>query len=261
MGILNVTPDSFSDGGRYQNAGAALERALQMVQEGADIIDVGGQSSRPGSEPVTAEQEMARAVPVIGALAQEWGGPISIDTYRSSVARAALDAGATIVNDIAAMAGDAQMADLVARSGAGVVLMHMRGTPSDMQDDPSYEDVVGEIALYLQDAVGRAVDAGIPEERIAVDPGIGFGKTSVHNLAILRRLPELGVLGRPILVGTSRKAFIGKVLDLPVEERLEGALATAAYAVAQGARILRAHDVRPTARVARMVEACINAPD
>jgi dihydropteroate synthase len=200
-------------------------------------------------------------VPIVEAIADAWKGPISIDTYRASVATAAIDAGASIVNDITALRGDPDMPAVVARHEAGCVLMHMRGTPADMQDDPSYDDVMGEIALYLREAVDRAEAAGVEPDRIAVDPGIGFGKTSGHNLAILKHLPELGILGKPLLVGTSRKSFIGRVLDLPVEERLEGTLATAAYAVAQGARILRVHDVAPTLRAARMVEACINSPE
>ncbi|MFH1502566.1 MAG: dihydropteroate synthase [Candidatus Eisenbacteria bacterium] len=260
MGILNVTPDSFSDGGRYMQPSEAVEAALGMISDGADIIDVGGESSRPGSEPVSEETELGRVIPIIEAIAGEWDGPISIDTYRASVADRALGAGAAIVNDITALRGDAAMASTVARHGAGCVLMHMLGRPSDMQRDPSYDDVMGEIALFLEQAILSAESAGVEGDRIAIDPGIGFGKTSGHNLAILRHLPELAVLGKPVLVGPSRKAFIGKVLDLPVEDRLEGTLATAAYAVAQGARILRVHDVAPVLRAARMVEACINTP-
>jgi dihydropteroate synthase len=260
MGILNVTPDSFSDGGRYLEKSEALERALLMVTEGADIIDVGGQSSRPGATSIPEEQEYGRVVPIVQALADEWKGPISVDTCRSGVAAEALKAGASIVNDITALEGDHAMASTIAEHGAGCVLMHMRGTPADMQDSPSYGDVMGEISFYLRNAIDRAERAGVPDDRIVVDPGIGFGKTSAHNLAILRHLPELEVLGKPILVGPSRKAFIGKVLDLPVENRLEGTLATAAYAVAQGARILRVHDVAPVLRASRMIEACINTP-
>jgi dihydropteroate synthase len=258
MGVLNVTPDSFSDGGRFLEPSEALDHAMRMVEEGVDIIDVGGQSSRPGAGAIPEEEELERAVPVVARIAEEWDGPISIDTYRASVAERALDAGACIVNDITALLGDPGTADAVARGGAACVLMHMKGRPENMQKDPSYADVMGEIALFLHDAIVRAREAGVNDDRIVIDPGIGFGKTSEHNLAILKRLPELRALGKPLLVGTSRKAFIGKVLDLPVDERLEGTLATAAFAVAQGARILRVHDVRPTVRTARMIEACLS---
>jgi len=259
MGILNVTPDSFSDGGQYLRPTAALERGLAMIEEGADIIDVGGQSSRPGSSPVSEEEELKRVVPVVARIHEEWEGPISIDTYRARVAEEAISAGAAIVNDITAFRADPEIAGVVARFGAACVLMHMQGTPETMQDSPSYDDLMGEIAAFLADAVARANRAGIGEDQIAVDPGIGFGKTTEHNLAILHRLPELRVLGKPLLVGPSRKSFIGNVLDLPIDERLEGTLAASAYAVAQGARILRVHDVRPTIRAARLVEACLSS--
>jgi len=232
---------------------------MAMVEDGADMIDVGGQSSRPGSSPVSEEDELERAIPVISRIADEWDGPISIDTYRSEVARRALDAGASIVNDITALTGDSELANAVAQSGAACVLMHMQGTPAEMQEAPSYVDVMGEIALFLQQAIDRATDAGIGADRIAVDPGIGFGKTTEHNLTILKRLGELAVLDKPIVIGTSRKSFIGKILDLPVDQRLEGTLATAALAVAQGARILRVHDVAPVVRATRMVEACLSS--
>jgi len=257
MGILNVTPDSFSDDGDYLRPTAAAERALAMIEEGADIIDIGGQSSRPGSEPVTEEEELKRVVPVIERLRAEWDGPLSIDTYRARVAEEALLAGASIVNDITAFTAEPRIGRVTADAGAAAVLMHMQGAPATMQKSPSYEDLMGEVAFFLKAAVERAAAAGLGNDQIAVDPGIGFGKTTEHNLTILRRLPELAVLGRPILVGPSRKSFIGNVLDLPVGERLEGTLATAAYAVAQGAKILRVHDVRPTVRAVRMVEACM----
>ncbi len=257
MGILNVTPDSFSDGGEYLRPTAATERALAMIEEGADIIDIGGQSSRPGSQPVTEDEELKRVVPVIERLRKEWDGPLSIDTYRARVAEEALGAGASIVNDITAFTAEPRIGRVTADAGAAAVLMHMQGAPATMQKDPSYEDLMGEVAFFLKAAVERAAAAGLGDDQIAVDPGIGFGKTTEHNLGVLRRLPELAVLGKPILVGPSRKSFIGNVLDLPVGERLEGTLATAAYAVVQGARILRVHDVRPTVRAVRMVEACI----
>lgn len=261
MGILNVTPDSFSDGGEFLRPTAAAEQARRMIDEGADIIDVGGQSSRPGSQPVSEDDELERVVPVIRKVREEWDGPVSVDTYRARVAEEALAAGATMVNDITAFSAEPRIAEVTARAGAAAVLMHMRGTPATMQQDTAYDDLMGELAFFLGAAVDRALAAGVGDDQIAIDPGIGFGKTTEHNLAILRRLPELAVLGRPILVGPSRKSFIGNILDLPVEERLEGTLATVAYAVVQGARILRVHDVRPTVRVARMVEACISSPE
>lgn len=259
MGILNITPDSFSDGGDYLRPTAALDRARAMIEEGADIIDIGGQSSRPGSHPVSEDEELKRVVPVIRKLREEWDGPVSIDTYRARVAEESLAAGASIVNDITAFTAEPRIGGVTADAGAAVVLMHMRGTPATMQENPVYEDLMGEVAFFLRSAIERATSAGVAGDQIAIDPGIGFGKTTKHNLAILRRLPELAVLGKPILVGPSRKSFIGNVLDLPAGERLEGTLATAAYAVVQGARIIRVHDVRPTVRVTRMVEACISS--
>ena len=260
MGILNVTSDSFSDGGLYLRPTAALDRAMEMIEDGADIIDVGGQSSRPGSHPIPESEELKRVVPVVERVHEDWNGPISVDTCRARVAEEALKAGASIVNDITALTAEPSTAEVAARFDAACVLMHMQGTPATMQGSPTYRDLMGEIAFFLRSAVERALSAGIAEDQIVIDPGLGFGKTTKHNLAILRHLPELGVLGRPILVGASRKGFIGKVLDLPVEDRLEGTLATAAYAVAQGARILRVHEVKPVLRTARMVEACLSTP-
>ncbi len=260
MGILNVTPDSFSDGGLYTRPSDAVAHTLKMLAEGADIIDVGGQSSRPGSKPVSEEEELKRVIPVVERLQDEWDGPVSVDTYRARVAEEALKAGASIVNDITAFSREPAIAEVTARFDAACVLMHMQKKPETMQDDPRYEDLMGEIALFLKSSIDTALAAGIENDQIAVDPGIGFGKTTEHNLAILRHLPELAVLGKPILVGPSRKSFISKVLDLPSDERLEGTLATVAYAVAQGARILRVHDVGPVLRAARMVEACLSSP-
>ena len=260
MGILNVTSDSFSAGGLYLRPTAALDRAMEMIEDGADIIDVGGQSSRPGSHPIPESEELKRVVPVVGRVHEDWNGPISVDTCRARVAEEALKAGASIVNDITALTAEPSTAEVAARFDAACVLMHMHGTPATMQGSPAYRDLMGEIAFFLRSAVERALSAGIAEDQIVIDPGLGFGKTTEHNLAILRHLPELEVLGRPILVGASRKGFIGKVLDLPVEDRLEGTLATAAYAVAQGARILRVHEVKPVLRTARMVEACLSTP-
>jgi dihydropteroate synthase len=260
MAILNVTPDSFSDGGVTMRPSEALEHALAMIEEGADVIDVGGQSSRPGAKPIPVDEELKRAIPVVERLHEEWKGPISIDTCRAVVAEEAMKAGASIVNDITAFRKDPPIGQVVARFDAACVLMHMRGTPETMQENPEYDDLMGEIASFLRSAVDTARAAGIEDDQIVIDPGIGFGKTTEHNLAILRHLPELAVLGKPILVGPSRKSFIGRVLDLPVDDRLEGTLATAAYAVAQGARMLRVHEVRPVVRAARMVEACLSSP-
>jgi dihydropteroate synthase len=251
MGIINVTPDSFSDGGKHARAEEAIEAGRRMAADGADIIDVGGESTRPGSEPVSADVELARVVPVVGALARELAVPISIDTRRAEVARAALDAGASMVNDVSALAGDG-MAELVAERRCPVVLMHMLGEPGTMQDDPTYDDVVEDVTRYLADRIRFAVSKGISRDLTIVDPGIGFGKTAEHNLELLRRLAELRALGRPIMVGPSRKTFIGKVLDLPVDRRLEGTLAAVAVAVLNGADIVRVHDVAEGAKAARV---------
>ncbi|MBC7097612.1 dihydropteroate synthase [Candidatus Bipolaricaulota bacterium] len=250
MGILNVTPDSFSDGGRFLSPDAAVERALVMEGEGADIIDIGGESSRPGAEPVSVEEELGRVLPVLERLRGRLRIPISIDTTKAEVAEAALRAGACIVNDISALRFDPAMAPLVAEFGAGLVLMHMLGTPKTMQQSPHYDDVVREVRGFLAERAQYAQSQGIPREAIAVDPGIGFGKTVEHNLELLRRLPELVELGFPVLVGPSRKSFIGALLGLPVEERLEGTLAACAVAVVRGADILRVHDVRQVRRAA-----------
>jgi len=250
VGILNVTPDSFSDGGRFLSPDAAVERALAMEREGADIIDVGGESSRPGAEPVPVEEELRRVLPVLERLRGKLRIPISIDTTKAEVAEVALRAGASIVNDISALRFDPAMAPVVAEFGAGLVLMHMLGTPKTMQQDPHYEDVVTEVRDFLAERALYAQSQGIPREAIAVDPGVGFGKTVEHNLEILRRLSELAELGFPVLVGPSRKSFIGAVLGLPVEERLEGTLAACAVAVVRGADILRVHDVREVRRAA-----------
>jgi dihydropteroate synthase len=259
MGILNVTPDSFSDGGRFATEAAAVRCGVEMAEEGADIVDVGGESTRPGAMEVPASEEAARVVPVVRALVREVGVPISVDTTKAAVAEAALEAGAVIVNDVSAMRADAAMHGLVAASGAGAVLMHMLGTPRTMQSDPRYGDVVAEVAAALLGWAAEAEAAGIGRDRIAIDPGIGFGKTSAHNLSLLRHLDRLVATGYPVLVGPSRKSFIGLTLGVPVEERLEGTAATVAWSVAAGARILRVHDVRPMVRVVRMTEAILGA--
>ncbi|MCX6344429.1 MAG: dihydropteroate synthase [Armatimonadetes bacterium] len=258
MGVLNVTPDSFSDGGKFLDAQIAVEHALEMVNAGADIIDIGGESSRPGAEPVSSKEEMSRVLPVIRELASAISAPISIDTYKSEVAEAALDNGALIVNDISAGSFDPAMADLVAKRRCPAILMHMRGTPQDMQADTDYEDVMGEISGFLRSRLRVFIDAGADEKMLIIDPGIGFAKNTEQNLEILRRLRELKSIGRPLLVGASRKSTIGKVLgDVPPEERLEGTAATVAIAIANGADIVRVHDVKEMARTAKMSDAIV----
>lgn len=254
MAIVNLTPDSFWAGSRTAGVDDALRRADRAVEAGADLLDIGGESSRPGADPVDSEEETARVVPAIEAICRRFDVRVSIDTVKADVAERALDAGAAIVNDISAL-GDPRMAPLLARRGAAVVLMHMRGEPRTMQRDTTYDDVVVAVRDHLSLARRKATEAGVDDDKILLDPGIGFGKDEAGNLELLRRLPELGRLGRPILVGASRKAFIGRVLDLPVEGRLEGSMAVAAIAAWQGARVIRAHDVRETVRIVRMVDA------
>jgi dihydropteroate synthase len=242
MGVVNVTPDSFSDGGLYFEAGAAVTHGEQLARDGACILDVGGESTRPGAEKVPADEELRRVVPVVEGLA---GGAaqISVDTSKALVAEAALDAGAEIVNDVTALHGDPEMAALCADRGATVVLMHMLGSPRTMQRNPVYEDVVADVKAFLAGRVEAAMAAGVEEERIWLDPGIGFGKTAEHNLELLRRLSELGALGRPLVIGTSRKSFIGKLDGSDASERLGGTIASSVLAVAEGAEVLRVHDV------------------
>jgi len=249
-----VTPDSFSGDGVHLDPQKAVDRARAMAAEGATIIDIGGESTRPGAAAVSADEEIRRVVPVIEQLQNE-DLILSVDTSKASVARAALEAGAHIVNDVTALGGDPEMAEAVAEFGAGVVLMHMQGTPRTMQANPQYDDVVNDIMAFLEDRRACALQAGISDEQIVFDPGIGFGKTVEHNLTILRRLGEFHRLGRPVLVGPSRKSFIGKVLDLPVDDRLEGTAAAVAAAILAGASIVRVHDVRAMIRVARVSEA------
>lgn len=257
MGVLNVTPDSFYDGGKYVEPETAVRRAKEMVRHGADIIDVGGESTRPNADPVPIDDEMRRVIPVVAALSEEVNVPISVDTYKAEVAKAALQHGAAIVNDISGLNFDPEMADVAADFGATVIVMHIKGTPKDMQVDPVYDDVVGEVSDYLGRAAAKAIAAGVPPNRIWVDPGIGFGKTTEHNLALLRELGAIRRLGYPVLVGTSNKSFIGNVLDLPITERTEGTAATVAIAIANGADIVRVHDVLAMRRVADMSDAIV----
>jgi dihydropteroate synthase len=259
MGIVNVTPDSFSDGGLYLDPRHAVDHALRLVAEGADIVDLGAESTRPGSAPVSAEEEMRRLLPVVEALRPQTDCLISIDTSKCAVAAGLLALGADIVNDVTALQGDSGMAPLVAQTGAGIVLMHMRGAPATMQDNPVYGDAVEEIAAFLRARMEAARAAGIADEQIVLDPGIGFGKTVEHNLRILACSGAFAVCGRPVLVGPSRKSFIGKTLNTEVVERLEGTAAAVACAVMQGASILRVHDVRFMRRTADMAAAIRDA--
>lgn len=256
MGILNITPDSFSDGGLFYEPERALEHALKMVEDGADIVDIGGESTRPGSEPLPEEEEIRRVVPVIKRLSAQIKVPISIDTYKSRVARAAIEAGASIVNDISGLRFDPEMKKVVAEYKVPVVIMHIKGTPKTMQLNPTYEALIPEIMDYLREGIMIAKEAGIPEELIIIDPGIGFGKTFEHNLEIINNLSEFTYLERPILVGPSRKAFIGKILgDVPPLMRLEGTLAAVAISAYNGANIVRVHDVPETVKVLKVVDA------
>lgn len=255
MGIINVTPDSFFDGGRRLEAAAAVAAGVAMIASGADILDVGGESTRPGAAPVSEEEEMARVLPVVRGLRARIGAPISIDTYKASVARAALEEGADIVNDISALRFDPGMAALVAAEKVPLILMHMQGTPRTMQQDPQYRDVVREVRDFLAAQLYAALEAGVAQEAVIVDPGIGFGKTVEHNLELLRGLPALAALGQPLLVGASRKTFIGKILGAEPADRLEGSLAAAVAAVLGGANILRVHDVAETVKAVRIADA------
>jgi dihydropteroate synthase len=243
MGIVNVTPDSFSDGGQFLDPQRAIEHGRGLVAEGADVLDIGGESTRPGAAGVGVEEELARVGPVIEGLAGERVS-ISIDTSKLAVAEAALDRGASIVNDVTALRAEPRIAGLCSDRGAELVLMHMQGSPRTMQEDPTYDDVVDDVKASLAERMEFAVSEGVPEERIWIDPGIGFGKTTEHNLELLRRLGELSELGRPLVVGTSRKSFIGKIGGAEVDDRLGGTIASCAIAFANGAAMLRVHDVR-----------------
>jgi dihydropteroate synthase len=257
MGVVNVTPDSFSDGGRFLEPSTAIEHAAELVREGADVLDIGGESTRPGAEAVDAEEERRRVVPVLEGLVGV-GVPISIDTSKAAVAEAALDAGATWVNDVTALRGDPDLAALCADRRSEVVLMHMLGTPRTMQEDPRYDDVVVEVKAFLAERIEAALAAGIEERRIWVDPGIGFGKTVEHNLELLRRLGELRELGRPIVVGTSRKSFLGKITGREVDERIGGTIASSVLAVRNRAEAVRVHDVAEMRDALRTTDAVLS---
>jgi dihydropteroate synthase len=255
MGILNVTPDSFSDGARFLEPSAALDHAIAMAEEGADFIDIGAESTRPGARSVPPKEQLARLLPVLRAVKKRVRTPISVDTTSAAVARAAFAEGADMVNDVSALAGDKRMPAVVARAGVPCILMHMKGTPRTMQENPEYSDLMAEVTGFLAAALQRGEAAGIERTQMLVDPGIGFGKTVAHNLEILRRLAELGSLGAPIVVGPSRKRFIGAVSDSPPGERLEGTIAACVLAAANGANVLRVHDVKPVVKALRLADA------
>jgi dihydropteroate synthase len=253
MGIVNVTPDSFSDGGRFATTDLAVAHGEELVLQGADLLDIGGESSRPGSQPVPLDEELNRVVPVVRELARRTDVPLSVDTTKAEVARQALDAGAHVINDITALLGDPRMPEVVRSYQAGAVLMHMQGTPATMQLNPTYQDVVREVSAFLEARLLALRDLGIPEDRVVLDPGIGFGKTSEHNWQLLRRLEELQRLGRPVCLGVSRKGFLGRRLDRPLDRRLAASLAAACHALGRGAaQVLRVHDVAETRDAAKV---------
>jgi dihydropteroate synthase len=259
VGVLNVTPDSFSDGGLWFEPEAAIARAQEMEAQGADVIDVGGESTRPGAAPVSEDEELRRVLPVVEAVADKLSAPVSIDTRKPGVAQRAVDAGASIVNDTGGELADPAMVDVAANSGAAFIVMHSRGTPETMRSLAEYDDVVEEVKQFLNRRARDLEDAGVPSESIVLDPGFGFAKTPEHNLQLLSRLEELVALGYPVLAGTSRKSFIGAVLAVTESERVEGTAATIAWAVAKGARVVRVHDVVEMVRVVRMTEAIRDA--
>lgn len=259
MGILNLTPDSFYDKGKYSQKEKALARVEEMISQGADLVDVGGESTRPRAIKVSVEEELKRVIPVIDRIKALFQIPVSIDTYKARVAQEAIEAGADMINDISGLRFDPEMKQVVAQYKVPLVIMHIKGTPGDMQDNPCYDSLMGEIISYLAEGIKIAQEAGIDKEKIVIDPGIGFGKTVKHNLEIIKKLSELKSLGRPILIGVSRKSFIGNILNLPLGERLEGSLAATCLAVSKGARIVRTHDVRETRRVVDLTEAILEA--
>lgn len=255
IGVLNVTPDSFSDGGRFVEPEAAVDQAMRMVDDGADIVELGGESTRPGAVPVSGDEEIRRILPVLRGLRPRLTIPVAVDTYKPEVARVALEEGADIINDIYGVRGEGRLAAEVAEKNAGLVIMHMKGTPQDMQIDPCYNDVVGEVSEFLRDRVACAERLGVDPQSIIIDPGLGFGKRSQDNLALLRHLTAFHRLGKPIMVGPSRKSLVGEVLKLPVEERQYGTAACVAAAVLQGAAFVRVHEVRPCVQLVRMLDA------
>lgn len=260
MGIVNVTPDSFSDGGRYADTGRAVEHALHLLAEGADILDIGGESTRPGADAVPEAEELHRVIPVIQAVRTQTKALISIDTMKAAVARAALDAGADIINDVTGLRGDPQMTRLAASCRAGIVVMHMIGTPRTMQAQAIYEDVVGEVRAYFQERLDSLEREGIPRERIVLDPGFGFGKTLEHNLALMNALPQLANCGRPLLVGVSRKSMLARLVESDeLADRDWPTVALTSFSRELGARIVRVHDVRPNVQALRMTEAILHA--
>ncbi len=256
MGVVNVTPDSFSDGGRFFAHEDAIVQGRRLAAEGAALVDVGGESTRPGSDPVPEDEERRRVLPVIGGLTAE-GIEVSVDTTKAAVAAPALEAGATVVNDVSALRFDPELADVVASSGAICVLMHMLGEPRTMQDDPRYDDVVDDVRAFLEERLAFAVGAGIPEQKVWLDPGIGFGKTADHNLELLRRLGEIAAIGRPVVVGTSRKSFLGKITGRSEEARLAGTVATNVMALERGAEVFRVHDVAEVGDALRVAAAVL----
>jgi dihydropteroate synthase len=263
MGVVNVTPDSFSDGGLFLDPERAIDHGIHLVAEGADILDVGGESTRPGAAAVDAAEELERVEPVVAALAAADGpgAEVSIDTSKAAVAARALDRGATIVNDVTALRGDPELAALCAERDCTLVLMHMQGTPRTMQENPTYDDVVDDVRAFLAKRVQAAVDAGVDERRIWIDPGIGFGKTLEHNLELLGRLGELRELGRPIVIGTSRKSFLGRLTGREADQRLGGTVASNVLALAAGADVFRVHDVAEVARALRVAAAILPRPE
>jgi len=261
MGVVNVTPDSFSDGGLYFDAKAAAEHALSLANEGADILDIGAQSTRPGSLPISPEEELGRLLPVLAAVAPKTSVPISVDTYRASVAEVALESGAVIVNDISGFHFDSAMPEVCARHKAGVILMHIKGTPRDMQLDPTYGDLLGEITAYLKEGIARAEKAGIERERILLDPGIGFGKTFGDNYRLIAGLPKLATLGFPLLVGPSRKGFTGEFSGLPPHQRQFATAAAVTLSILCGASVVRVHDVAQMKEVACIVDQFLRVTD
>ncbi len=257
MGIVNTTPDSFSDGGKYNSASEAIDFAYELLREGADIIDIGGESSRPGADPISAEEEIKRISPLLSELVKNTKSTVSIDTYKSSTANYALNNGACLVNDISGLSFDKEMVDIVIRHNAPIVIMHMKGTPKTMQKNPNYDNVVDEICDFLTNQVNFAINKGVSSDKIIVDPGIGFGKTLNDNYEIIAKLNQICDLGYPVLVGPSRKSFIGAILDEPVEKRLEGSITAAAMCYHSGAKILRVHDVKETKKSLSIVKKII----